>query len=226
MSKSRVSIVQIFGDTLLKEQRNVRVKRLVRTLNKIRRTQKQQIDILCNDILKAHGEFINHLKNFRFAADFFENLLEATNLDRLARSAGEFLAENIDDCSVAVIFTTTTAPEIHFYSHSPQLEDIPSQLSPGLTTKIVEAVCHSSRICTSDNLCEMEFFVGPAVLKKISLAAIGINNSGPALGMILLYRPADSPFSQTELVQVVSITKGLSKAVKALHGKTTCDNYA
>jgi len=217
---------RLFGDTLLKEQRNVRVKQLVRTLNKIRRTQKRQIDILCNDILKAHGEFISHLKNFRFAADFFENLLEATNLDRLARSAGEFLTENIDDCSVAVIFTTTAAPEIHFYSHSPQLEDIPSQLSPCLTTKIVEAVCHSSRICTSDDLCEMEFFAGPAVLKKISLAAIGLNNSGPALGMILLYRSADNPFSSNELANVFSVTKGLSRAVKAIRGSTTCESYA
>jgi hypothetical protein len=210
----------------LKEQRNARVKQLVRTLNKVRRTQKQKIDILCNDILKAHGEFINHLKNFRFAADFFENLLQAATPDSLARCAGEFLTENIDDCSVAVIFTTATAPEIHFYSHSPQLEDIPSQLSPCLTTKLIEAVCHSSQVCDCDDLCEMEFFAGPAVLKKISLAAIGLNNSGPALGMLLLYRPADSPFSKTELTQVSSITKGLSKAVKALHGKTTCDNYA
>lgn len=210
----------------MKEQRNARVKQLVRTLNKVRRTQKQKIDILCNDILNAHGEFINHLKNFRFAADFFENLLEATTPDNLARCAGEFLTENLNDCSVAVIFTTASVPEIHFYSHSPQLEDVASQLSPCLTTKIVEAVCHSSQICTSDDLCEMEFFAGPAVLKKISLAAIGLNNSGPALGMLLLYRPADSPFSKTELTQVSSITKGLSKAVKAMHGKATCDNYA
>jgi hypothetical protein len=188
--------------------------------------QKQKIDILCNDILKAHSGFINHLKDFRFAADFFENLLEATTSDGLARCAGEFLTENIDDCSVAVIFTTASVPEIHFYSHSPQLEDVASQLSPCLTAKLVESVCHSSQICTSDDLCEMEFFAGPAVLKKISLAAIGLNNSGPALGMLLLYRSADSPFSQTELTQVSSITKGLSKAVKAMHGKTTCNNYA
>ena len=217
---------RLFGDTLLKEQRNARVKQLVRTLNRVRRIQKQKIDILCNDILKAHGEFINHLKNFRFAADFFENLLEATTPDSLARCAGEFLTENIDDCSVAVVFITASVPEIHFYSHNSQLEDVPSQLSPCLTAKLVEAVCHNSQVCDCDDLCEMEFFAGPAVLKKISLAAIGLNNSGPALGMLLLYRPADCPFSKTELTQVSSITKGLSTAVKAMHGKTTCDNYA
>jgi hypothetical protein len=211
---------------VLEETRNSKLRQIVRKLNRIRRRQKQQIDILCNDILGAHGEFIKHLKNFRFAADFFENLLDATNLDSLARATGEFLTKNINDCNIAVIFATTASPEIHFFSTSPKLEDIPSQLGPCLTTKLVEAVCHSSRICTCEELCRMEFFASPAILKKISLAAIGLNNSGPALGMLLIYRSADSPLNNSELTQVSSVIKGLSKAVKSLRGTTTCDNYA
>lgn len=187
---------------------------------------KQQIDILCNDILAAHSDFINHLKRFRFAADFYENLLGAANLDALAASAGEFFAENIAGCSVAIIFTASDSPQIHFYSKDPRLEDIPSHISPGLTAKMVESVCQSSQICRADDLCRMGFFAGPAVLKRISLAAIGLNNTGPAVGMILLYRCADKPLSNSELSVVSSVIKGLAKAVKTLQSADRCDIIA
>ena len=200
----------------MKEERNSKLRQLVRKLNNIRRIQKQKIDILCNDIITAHGAFINNLKSFRFAADFYENLLGATNLDAIAVSAGEFFAENIAGCSTAIIFTTPDAPQIHFYSKDPQLEDIPSHIGPDLTAKMVESVCQSSQICSADDLCRMGFFAGPAVLKRISLAAIGLNNTGPALGMILLYRSSDKPLSPSELSVASSVVKGLAKAVKAL----------
>lgn len=208
----------------MKEESNSRLRQLVRKLNNIRRIQKQKIDILCNDIIAAHGTFINNLKSFQFAADFYENLLDAVNLDALAASAGEFFAENLEGCSIAIIFTAPDAPQIHFYSKDPRLEDIPSHLCPHLTAKMVESVCQSSRICSADELCRMGFFAGPAVLKRISLAAIGLNNTGPALGMILLYRSADNPLSDSELSVVASVAKGLARAAKALCGERTCDS--
>ncbi len=210
----------------MKEERNLRLRQLARKLNKIRRAQKKQINILCNDILSAHGEFINHLKGFRFAADFYESLLGAGNLDAIADAAGEFLRQNTNGCSTAIVFTNADAMNIHFYSTDRQLADIPSHIRNSLTAKMVEAVCHSSKICIADDLCKMGFFAGPGVLKRISLAAIGLNNAGPALGMILLYRSEDKPLTESETATVSSVVKGLAKAVKAMQGKITCDNYA
>lgn len=209
----------------MKEERNSRLHLLVRKLNKIRKAQKKQINILCNDILSAHSDFINHLKSFRFAADFYESLLGAANLDAIAEAAGEFLMQNTAGCSVMIIFTTSdplrqqseaSSLQIHFYSEDPQLEDIPSHIKQTMTVKMVESVCYSSKICSADDLCKMGFFAGPAILKRISLAAIGLNNTGPATGMILLYRSADKPLSNSEISTVSSAVKGLAKVVKAL----------
>jgi hypothetical protein len=219
----------------LKEEQNSRLRQLIRKLNRIRRAQKQQIDILCNDILSAHGDFINHLKSFRFAADFYESLLGAANLDAIAAITGEFFTENIAGCSAVIIFTTSdplhpqseaSSPQIYFHSKDHNLEDIPSHFSPDLTPKMVEAVCQSSQICSADDLCRMGFFAGPAVLKRITLAAIGLNNTGPALGMILVYRCADKPLSNSELSVVSSVVKGIAKAVKTLQSTSRCDSIA
>jgi hypothetical protein len=210
----------------LKEEQNSRLRQLVRKLNRVRRVQKQQIDILCNDILSAHGDFVNHLKSFRFAADFYESLLGAANLDAIAAITGEFFTENIAGCSAAIIFTTSDSPQMYFHSKDHNLEDIPSHFSPDLTPKMVEAVCQSSQICSADDLCRMGFFAGPAVLKRITLAAIGLNNTGPALGMILVYRCADKPLSNSELSIVSSVVKGIAKAVKTLQSASRCDSIA
>jgi hypothetical protein len=221
-----MTILQFFGDTLLKEERNSRLRQLVRKLGHIRRTQKKQIDILCNDILAAHGEFIKNLKNFRFAADFYESILGINNPDLLAKTIGEFFTNNLNDVNAAIVFIVSGQPQIHIYATNPNLEDIPSQISPYLTTRMVQLVCQSGNICTADELCKMGFFAGPAVLKKISLAAIGLNKAGPALGMIILYRAAEKPLSNSELAQASSIVGGLSTALKNMqNSNATCDIY-
>jgi hypothetical protein len=209
----------------LKEEKNLRLRRVVRQLNQIRRAQKQQIDILCNDILTAHSDFINHLKNFRFAADFYENILGITDSDVLAKAIGEFFTNNLNGINTAVVFMVSGRPQVHIYATDPNLEEIPSQLSPYLSARMVQLVCQGGKICTADDLCTMEFFAGPAVLKKISLAAIGLNKAGPALGMLIIYRSAEQALSQSELAQVSSVVGGLSTALKNMQNSDATVSY-
>lgn len=208
----------------MKEERNTRLRRMVRQLNQVRRSQKKQIDILCNDILSAHSDFINHLKNFQFVADFYENILGTNNPEQLAKAIGEYFVNNLKNINAAVVFLTAGTPQVHVFSTDKQLSDIPSQINPYLSTRMVQMVCQSGKICMAEELCKMEFFASPVVLKKISLAAIGLNKSGPALGMIILYRSASQPFSSYELTQASSIVAGLCTALKNMQNSDTiCD---
>ena len=215
MSKRLKETLKILGGPGLDNRRNIKYRQLIRKLNGIRKEQARKIDILCNDILAAHGDFINHLKNFQFAADFYESILGQTNPDLLAKAVGEFFTNNLG-VNAAVVFMVSGQPQIHVYATDPNLEEIPSQISPYLTARMVQMVCQTGKICTADELCTMGFFAGPAVLKKISLAVIGLNKAGPALGMIILYRSAEKPLSNCELAQASSIVSGLSIALKNL----------
>jgi hypothetical protein len=210
----------------LDNHRNIKYRRLIRQLNGIRKEQAKKIDILCNDILAAHGNFINHLKNFQFAADFYESILGQTSPDLLAKAVGEFFIDNLNGVNAAVVFIVSGQPQIHIYATDPGLEEIPSQISPYLTARMVQMVCQTGKICTADELCTMGFFAGPAVLKKISLAAIGLNKAGPDLGMLILYRSAEKPLSNSELAQASSIVGGLCTALKNLQNSDAhCDAY-
>ncbi|MCE5340565.1 MAG: hypothetical protein LLF92_05490 [Planctomycetaceae bacterium] len=208
----------------MKEERNIRLRKVVRKLNQVKRSQKKQIDILCNDILTAHADFISHLKNFQFAADFYENILGITNSEQLARNVGEYLTTNLNDINMAIVFMFSGRPQIYIYSTDTALEDIPSQIGPYMTPRMVQLVCQTGNICTSDQLCEMGFFASPAVLKKISLAAIGLNTAGPALGMLVLYRSVQQPLSKCELTKIASVTPGLSTALKNMQSSEAMAN--
>ncbi len=206
----------------MKEEKNTKLRQAVRKLGHIRRTQKKQIDILCNDILSAHGNFINHLKNFRFAADFYESILGIHDTDLLAKAAGEFFNNNLGGVNAAVVFLISGQPQVHIYGIDANLEDVPSQIGPYLTGRMVQMVCQSGKICTADELCKMGFFASPAVLKKISLAAIGLNKSGPAQGMIVLYRSAEKALCDFELAQAASVVGGLCTALKNMQSNDAC----
>jgi len=198
----------------LKEERNIKLRQVIRKLNNVKRSQKKQIDILCNDILKAHTDFISHLKNFQFAADFYENILGVTSSEHLARAVGEYFTANLDEINMAIVFMSANRPQIYIYSSDSKLEDIPNQIGPYITPRMVQLVCQTGSICSPDQLCEMGFFASPAVLKKISLAAIGLNTAGPALGMLLVYRSAKEPLGKCELTKIASVVPGISIALK------------
>jgi hypothetical protein len=208
----------------LKEERNIRLRKVVRKLNQVKRSQKKQIDILCNDILTAHADFISHLKNFQFAADFYENILGITSSEQLARTVGEYLTTNLNDINMAIVFMSSGRPQIYIYSTDSALEDIPNQIGPYISPRMVQLVCQTGKICTADQLCEMGFFASPAVLKKISLAAIGLNTAGPSLGMIVVYRSVQQPLSKCELTKIASVTPGLSTALKNMQNSEAMAN--
>lgn len=208
----------------MKEERNTKLREVIRRLNQIKRSQKKQIDILCSDILKAHAEFISHLKNFQFAADFYESILGITSSEQLARAVGEYFTANLDEINMAIVFMSANRPQIYIYSTDSALEDIPNQLGPYITPRMVQLVCQTGNVCSSDQLCEMGFFASPAVLKKISLAAIGLNNAGPALGMLIVYRSAKEPLSKCELMKIASVMPGISTALKNIQNSESLTN--
>jgi len=205
----------------LKEEKKTRLRKLVRKLNQVKRSQKKQIDILCRDILSAHSDFINHLKNFQFAADFYESILGLNTPEHLAKAVGEYFITAVEDINLAIVFLSANHPQIYLYTTDSSLEDIPGQIGPYLTPRMVQLVCQSGKICTADQLCEMGFFAGPGVLKKISLAAVGLNKAGPSLGMLVFYRSSSRPLTSLEMTKFASITSGLSIALKNMQQSDT-----
>ena len=83
------------------KQRYRRLRLLIGKLNKERRKQAQKIDILCNDFISAHRDFITRLNTINFTANFYEAIVGTTDLRGLLYTAGKLIKDEIPDSSVA-----------------------------------------------------------------------------------------------------------------------------
>ena len=196
----------------MEKHRRNRIRRLISRLNKIRHAQTKKIDMLCNDMIPAHDNFIKRLHSFRFAADFYEAIIGIDRLDRMLEIAGENICSEFNDLNLAIILP---GPEQSISHHSVgSMIDIDAHGFTGyITDKLIKNICQSNRICTLDDMCRMGLTANPAMLKKLSIAVIPLNRVGPPVGIIVLYRSIENPLRPEELSRIASVTTGFGKAI-------------
>ena len=83
------------------KQRYRRLRLLIGELNKERKRQAKKIDILCNDFISAHRDFIKRLNTINFTANFYEAIVGTTDLSGLLYTAGKLIKDEIPDSKVA-----------------------------------------------------------------------------------------------------------------------------
>ena len=195
--------------------RNKRVRTLVKTLNTQRKKQAVQIDILCNDFIAAQREFLQTLHRLSFAADFYESLLAAADLDDLFRVAAEQIRTQLTDTRVAVFLRSTGSFELQIFESDAEdrLRDYP--LENCFNNEAVNQVCTSNRICSLDALLEMGLQANPKIAEQLSAAAIPFGPSGAGSGFLLLYRSNKNPITPEQTKYVSAITSGLASAISA-----------
>ena len=206
-----------------KSRRN-RIRQLVSGLNKTRRNQAKKIDLLCQDIIPAHDNFVKYLNSFRFAVNFYESIIGIDSLDRILEVAGEAICSELGDLNLNIILRI---PEqlISHHSASSSIDIDNQKLTDCITDKLIKNICQSNRICTLDDMLTMGFSANPVILKKTSIAAIPLSRVGPAVGIILLYRSSQNPLRNQELARIASITTGFSKAITSCGNKIHAKNF-
>ncbi|MHC4281909.1 MAG: hypothetical protein ACYSWZ_02905 [Planctomycetota bacterium] len=169
------------------KERHRRLRLLVRKLNKERKKQAQKTDLLCNDFISAHGDFIKRLNTINFTANFYEAILGTTDLSSLLHTAGKLLKEEISDSNV-----TFFLPGFSFRKESrngvPQQPDnfglyvsesdqplVPAvtqaqaitlekqHLENCFTPELVDNICKSNKLCTLDDMFAMGLQYRPPV---------------------------------------------------------------
>jgi GAF domain-containing protein len=215
------------------ENRNRRLRLLISRLNKERKKQARQIDILCNDLIAAQKDFIKELNVIGFAAEFYESILGAADLNELLYTAGNLIKNQIRDVNAAFFLLQPASSgesdgfEMHiFESDQPidlailcpnrtwEVEDNQDRrIENFFTTELVEAIARSNRLCTVDDMLVMGLAGNPRSLEKVSAVGLPLNHHGCSLGFLLLYRASTSPFTSEELKAVGQIAPGLARAI-------------
>ena len=92
------------------EQRQRRLRLLVKKLNKERKKQAQKIDILCNDLIAAQRSFIKRLSTISFIANFCESIVGSADLNNLLYTAVRIIKAETADASVIFFLKNSEDP--------------------------------------------------------------------------------------------------------------------
>ncbi len=194
-------------------QRLTRLRLLVKRVNKERKRQAFKIDILCNDLISAHRDFIHRLRNIGFAARFYKSLLGAPDAQTLLSRAAWSLQEELPGANVSFFLRQCEGPATHVSRRHEALMVEDKLLEDCLEEDLVESVCKANKRCTAEELFGMGLTGNPQSYKQISLATVPLSDLGRSLGFVLLSRPSAQPLTESELHRVHVVMPGLSHAL-------------
>jgi hypothetical protein len=205
------------------ETRNTRLRLLIRRFNKQRKQQAKQIDILCNDIMSAHKDFLKALKVIGFAADFYNAIIGITDLNELLCTAGSYIQKRTPDVHIAFFLLAQTSMEgiqpdnfeLHIFENDQPIALDDRRVENFFSTELVVNISKSNQICTMEDMLEMGLQCSPAFLEKISAAAIPLSTTSSSTGFILIYRSSRNQLTADELKAIAQITPGLGRSIES-----------
>ena len=199
------------------KQRYKKARLLIRKLNKLRHEQAGKIDILCNDLVSAHTDFVSQLGNLTFGMNFYESLLGPNDLAGLLNTTAQLIKGCLPNANLAVFLADCNGFQLHLADGDNPIDIDATRLESYFTPEVTENICRSNKVCSLDDMFEMGLIGNLAELAKISAAAVPLGRSGTALGFILVYRSSENKLTADELKKIVAITPGLCRAIKACH---------
>lgn len=198
----------------MNETRNKRVRSLVRKLNKTRRDQAKQIDILCNDMISAHGDFVKQLRELAFTVKFYEAALSQPDITSLLDIAVDVIKCHIYDSNVSIFLLRDSIFDIHMADPDKPIDVGSTSLENYFTSDVVLEISRSPHVCDINEICKAGLQASPTLLASVSAAAIPLGHVGDPVGFILIHRNSEDQLQASEIETVTAITEGLCSAIQ------------
>ena len=196
-------------------QRYKKLRLLVRKVNKARKQQGRKIDILCNDFIAAQREFIKRLETINFAANFYEAIIGANDLNSLFYIAGELIKNKITGANVAFFLRNQKDFKLHVSESKHPITIEQTRLENFFSAELVNNICESNRVCSLEDFFAMGLQGNPTHLNEISAAAIPLGRTGSSPGFVLIYCSLENKLTPDDINNITAITGGLANAIHA-----------
>ena len=196
-------------------KRNSRIRLLVKRLNHQRKKQATQIDLLCNDIITAHKDFLDAVRTSTFAAEFYESLIGVGDLDNLFYTSACTIKKQIPDVNITFFLSQPESFQLYAFDCSTSQTDEEHRLEQYFTAQLVRSVAGANRPCDLNELLQMGLHVSPAVLKNSSAITVPIAANEPAAAFMLIYKSSPQTLDLRQVAMVCAVTRGLAQAIRA-----------
>ena len=197
--------------------RHKRLRLLLKDLNKQRKKQAQQIDILCNDFLTTQRDFIRKLNVIHFTADFYESILGSIELSDLLNQTVTIIKEEIENANITFFLRQEDNFELHIFETAKPAGIEMYNLENSFSPELMDSICQVNRICTLEDMLSMGLQGNPSGIGKLSAITVPLGVLGSSLGFILIYRSSDKMLQSSDLANLSAVRSGLSRAIETCH---------
>jgi hypothetical protein len=195
------------------ETRHKRLRSLVRNVNRRRKQQARQIDILCRDLIGAQRRFLRHLDTIAFTAAFYKSLLGVRDTGQLLDTAANLLGRQIPEAHVVFHLRQHGLFRRYAFDTEAEAGSDEARLLDCLTPDLAEGICRSNKTCGLEDLLALGLQASPAIVSRLSAATVPLCEGGRSLGFIMLCRSSDQPLTLAEIQRAAVVAPGLAAAV-------------
>lgn len=203
----------------MNETRIRRVRDLVHRLNNDRRQQAKKIDILCNDMVAAHKDFVKQLTIMTFGVKFYESIMAQADLGSLLDMTVDTIASEVAESKVSLFLLRENTFDIHMANACDPIEVEQIDFESCFTSEVVKEIARATHVCSLDEMCTQGLFASPAILGSISAVAIPLGHIGDPVGFILLHRSSENKLQNDEIEKIAGITTGLCSAIQSFKAR-------
>ncbi len=193
-------------------KRYERLRKLVSGVNKQRKKQSRQIDILCNDFVAAQRDFVKKFDTVVFTANFYRAIAGISDINALIYISGKLIRDEMDYANVSFFLGQEGNYRLYVPDGEKSEEDIP-ELESSFTGELVNNVIRQNRTCGVEELLEMGLQCKPADLSKVWAVTIPLGEYSHCFGFMLLYLPKEQALTVEQVNRLSMITPGLSRSI-------------
>lgn len=203
----------IFDEVWMSQKnRNERVRLMVKALNKDRKKQARQIDLLCHDLIDAQRAFVRRLEAIGFAAGLYKSLLGVQDTEQILRILNNEVQLLLPSMDVNFVIRQTNGCKIYPLEATTRDEGHPVDAFDGA---LVDAVCRANKTCQLDDLLGMGLSVSPQKASRVQMTTLPLPQGGRCMGFIVLTSPANTTVPSGMVEQIALVGSGISQALLA-----------
>jgi hypothetical protein len=196
--------------------RHKRLRLLLKNLNRQRKKQAKQIDILCNDFVTAQKDFIGKLNIIHFTADFYESIIGSTDLSTLLHTTAAWIKDEIGETNITFFLRQEDNFELHIFEAAAPDQTDSHNLENHFSPELMDGICRANRACTLEDMLAMGLQTNPSQLARLAAITLPLGTLGSSHGFILLYRSSDhKKLELADLRNLTAVKHGLSQAIAA-----------
>ena len=191
-------------DCLRRRRRVQRLRRVCRKLTQMRNDVKQQVDILCQDLVAAYQDLAEQMNHVVQVSEFAGLMRQELDLEQLLRKTLEFLLQKAGPTNAAVFLPSDSEEfSVGGYVNYDCTSDSAEILLEHLANVVAPRVAQQDEMIHITDSHTLSAWIGQdvALLDNNHLVAFQCSPENETLAVIVLFRDASEPF-EANLVEM------------------------